>query len=274
MPNPFIGRREAVGVGKETTPGTAVAPTNWLPHLSLTLDSKTTQITNDSALGRIENINDSAIVGQHAEGSLQGKVTDVSIGFLLYNLFGSVSAATHAGETIVYDNTFTVNNSSLPPSLTFARVNPVESLRYALGEITDFELDVAAGDWAKFTASIMAKIGASAGDTAAYTTENEFTSKHTTLKVASVVGSLSGASAIDIKSVKLKITSKSDSWVPFGAIDPTSFDPQDFEVSGEFVVRYTSTTYEALGNANTRQAMSLTLKNTDDPRLAPARTRA
>lgn len=262
--NPFIGRRESVGVGKETTPGTSVAPSFWQPHLALTLDQKTTQVQNNSALGRQEDINDSAIVEEWAEGSLNGKVTDQTIGLLLYNVFGTAAAALHAGETIVYDNTFTVNNSTLPPSLTFVRVNPVVNRRYALGDVTDFELDVTKSDWAQFTASISTKTGVTGSDTAAYIAENEFTSKHVTVKIASLTSGLAGATALDIKSIKLKISSKSDRWTPFGAIDPTSFDSESFGVTGEMVLRYTdTTTIEAIALANTRQAMSIALINTD-----------
>jgi hypothetical protein len=257
----FIGRRDAVGVGKETTPGTAVAPAAWQPHLALTLDPKTDQIQNTSAIGRREEVNDSAVVGQHAEGSINGKITDLTFGYFLVNAFGSEVSAVK--ETTAYNHTFTVNNNTTPPYLTIARVNPVVSRRYALARLTDLEIEVAQGDWAKFTASIMSKTGASAADTAAYTDENEFTSKHTVVKIATDTAGLAAASAVDIKSIKLKINSKAEKWIPFGAIDPTEFDLNEFSVTGEMVLRYTDTTIEALGNANTRQAMSISLINTD-----------
>lgn len=263
MSRVFPGRLESVGVGKETTNGTAVAPAAWQQHLALTLDQKTTQVQNSSALGRLENINDSQVAAQWAEGSLQGKVTDLTIGYFLMNLFGQVSPALHAGETTVYDNTFSVNNTTVPPTLTIARVNPNVSRRYALAEVTDFELDIKAGDWATFTASLMSRVGATASDTPAYVAENEFTSKHTTVKYASTVAGLSSGTTLDVKSVKLKITSKVDRYVPFGALDPTSFDQNDFEVTGELVLRYNDTSLETLGLANTREALSITLKNTD-----------
>ena len=252
-------------MGKETTPGTSVAPSIYMPHLALTLDPKTTVVQNNSAMGRLEDINDSQVTEQWAEGSVQAKVFDQAIGLPLLNLFGTVSAALHSGESTVYDNTFTVNNASVPPSLTFGRINPVEKLRYALGFFSDFELEVAVGDWAKFTGSIMAKVGATSTDTAAYPSpaENEFTSKHLTVKIASAVGGLSGATALDIKSIKLKITRKLDRYTPFGAIDPSSFDLNEWNVTGEVVGRFTSNTLEAIGNANTRQAMSISLVNSD-----------
>ncbi len=261
MSRVFPGRLESVGIGKEATAGTAVAPTNWQPHLALTINPKTTVAQNSSALGRLEDINDSAVTGQWVEGSLQGKLLDTTIGLLLLNLFGTEVVTVK--ETTASNHTFTVNNSALAPSLTFTRVNPNATRRFALGEITDFELDVKQGDWATFTASIVAKTGVTSSDVAAYAVENEFTSKHLVVKLAANVAGLSGATALDVKSIKLKFVSKVDNYIPVGSIDVTSFDPHEFSVTGELVLRYSDTTMEVLGNANTRQALSIALTNTD-----------
>lgn len=264
MPNgPFIGRRDSIGVGIEATTGTAIAPQSWQRHLKLALDQKTTVAQNTSAMGRQEAVNDSLVTEQWAEGSVNGKVTDLTIGYFLLNIFGGIASALHAGETIVYDNTFTVNQSALPPTLTFGRVNPVVTRRYAMGTLTDFELDVSTGGWATFTSTVVTKAGTSAADTVAFVAENEFTSKHTVVKVATNVAGLAGATALALKTVKLKITRKADRFVPFGAIDPTAFDVNAWTFSGELVLRYTDTTLEALALANTRQALSIALTNTD-----------
>jgi hypothetical protein len=259
---PFIGRRESVGFGIEANPGTAVAPQAWQRHLALTLDPVTTVTQNKSAMGRIEDINDSAVTEESAAGSLNGKITDISVGYLLLNMLGSCTATAHPSETTVYDNAFSVLQGT-PPSLTFVRSNPVETNRYALGYQSDFELDVKQQDWAQFTSTIVARIGATSTDTAAYATEHEFTSKHVTVKVASNVAGLTGATGLQLKSLKLKIGRKQTSFTPVGTIDPVAFDAESFGVTGSFVLRYTDTTLENIGIANTRQALSIALVNTD-----------
>lgn len=263
MSGVFPGRKDLAGVGIEVTPGTAVAPQAWQRHLKLALDPKTTVAQNNSAMGRVEDINDSAVTEQWAEGSINGKICDLTIGYFLLNIFGSVSAAAHPSETTVFDNTFTTSQSSIPPYLTFTRANPNATRRYGLGVLTDFELDIKTADWAQFTSSLVAKTGATASDTVALVAENEFTSKHTVVKLATNVAGLAAASALQLKSLKLKITRKADRFTPFGTIDPAAFDLNEWGVTGELVLRYTDTTLETLANANTRQAMSITLGNTD-----------
>jgi hypothetical protein len=263
MPSPFIGRRESVGIGKESVPGTAVAPTTWSRQVALTWDQKTNTIDNTAALGRVENSTDSQITEQWTEGSLNGFLSDQVIGYLLLNIFGVVTPVLHAGESTVYDNTFTVAQSGLPPTLTIARVNPVVSRRHAMAMLTDLEIDIKQNDWVQFTATLQSKTGATSSETVTYPTENFFTSKHVVVKIATNLAGLSGATASSLKSLKLKLSRKTERFTPLGAIDPSSFDPNEWSVTGTIVARYTDTTLENVATANTAQAMSIAFVNTD-----------
>ena len=89
--NQYIGRRSAViGLGKETTPGTSVSPTDWARLLSMDFRPMEEQIQNESAMGRVEKVNEAAVVSQWTQGSIEGKVGDTTIGYLLYSIFGTL----------------------------------------------------------------------------------------------------------------------------------------------------------------------------------------
>src|SRR4051794_2214087 len=85
----IIGRRVSLGLGLEATPGTDVAPTLFMRHTKFGVQRKTTRVENDSAMGRVEKVNDSAIVERWAEGGIEGKVYDLTVGALLANMFGA-----------------------------------------------------------------------------------------------------------------------------------------------------------------------------------------
>lgn len=261
--NHFIGRKISVGLGFEATPGTSVAPTTWIRTLNPDITDTPTFIDNNSALGRIEDSDDQALVKQLASGKIEGKITDLSIGYLLANIFGTWGSATHPAETLVYDTTFTTSQSSTPPTLTITKKDGVENKRYPLATVSDVEFSATAGDWAKFSASFMSKIGVTGTDTPAFTAENEFTSKHITVKLATNVAGLSGATAIPLVSFKLKIDRKPTDFTPLGAIDPAVFDTTSWVVTGEMVLRYDAATYHDLTFANTPQAMSIAIVNGD-----------
>lgn len=260
---PFIGRREGVGFGIEATAGTAVAPQIWEPQTKLTLDQNTTVAKDTSGYGRVEGQVNSAVTEEWVAGTLSGNLHDLSFGYLLLAMFGSVSAALHPSETIVYDNTFSVLQTAPPPSLTFTRQNAAFTERYALGSVTDLEIAVTAGGYATYTASIQATVGATSADTPSYVTQNSFTSKHASLKYASLVSGLAGATALQAKSLKLKLARKADRFVPLGQIDPVAFDPEDFNVTGEFVTRLTETTERGIALANTLEALQIAIANSD-----------
>lgn len=265
MPNnEFIGRRVGVGFGVESTYGTEVAPAHWMKQTSLDFQRKNTRIENESALGRNEGVNDSAIVEEWAEGKLEGKVYDVSIGYLLYNIFGSLTTTDNADtDASVKDHTFNVSTSNIAKSLTIARVDPLSSRRHGMATLDSLELTAEQGDWVRVSAAIKAKSGATSSDTAAYTAENSFTSKHVSVKLASTAGGLGAATAIAAKSLTLNIRRDSQVYFPFGSTAPSAINTGRWTANGEIVLRYTDTTHEALWAANTKQALQIAIVNSD-----------
>lgn len=262
MANSFIGGAEKVGVGIEATPGTQVAAQSWGMHMSVSLDPKTNVAENTSALGRYEAVNDSVITEQWMEGSINGKILSTNFGYYLLNIFGQVATAVHSGETAVWDNTFTIGQTGVVPALTFTRVNKVETKWYGYGVLTDLEIDIESGSYVMFTATFTGVTGQTTTATAAYDlTEAEFTSKNTTVKFASSIAGLAGATPADLKSCKLKLSRKVERHTPLGGIDPTAFDIDRYTLTGTIVQRWTDTVLENVANANTKQAMQIALVN-------------
>ncbi|HET6925001.1 MAG TPA: phage tail tube protein [Candidatus Saccharimonadales bacterium] len=260
---PLLGRQESVGVGLESVSGTQAATLAWQPHLALTLDRKTNTVENQSGMGRLEQTNDSAIVEQWAEGSLNGKIYWDTFGYFLSNIFGATpTASVHASETTVYDNAFAIAQTSVPPCLSLVRANSIATRGFTMGMLSDLEIDIKQQDWIQFTATVQTKTGATTTATAAYsTTEGDFTSKHATLSFAPY-GSTSYAAA-QTKSIKLKISRKLERFTPLGQTDPACFDIDSYTVTGTIVQRWTDTVLENIAAANTAQAMQLVIKNTD-----------
>lgn len=257
--SPFTGRREGIGVGIEATPGTGVASQAWVQWLDQDIQNKTTIIENESALGTVEKINDSAIVERWAEGKIGGKVTAETCGFFLLGMFGTVVDGALTGG--VYPHTFTLNQSTVGKTLSFTRVNPLETQRYTYGTIESLEISAQAGGWVEVAASVKAKPGVTATETVAIASEKEFTSKDITLKTAVDVASLTGATAITAKSVKLQVERKAEAYFPLGTDTVSEFMRGSFEAKGEFIIRYIDTQVEADYLANTIKAMSIKLTN-------------
>jgi len=258
--SPNIGRREAIGLGIESVPGTSVPPQIWLRWLTNAFQNKTSVIENESAMGVVERVNDSEVVAKWAEGTIGGKVTSEAIGFLLLGMFGSVqSSAPSSGITT---HTFALNQSSVPATQTIARNAPLGAQRHAYGTFDNLEITNEAGGWVEVSTAVKARVGVSSTETVAFVqTEKEFTSKHITIRVAADISSLAGASAIKASSVKISMERSSEAFNPLGTDDQPEFDRGSFEAKGEFVVRMTDSQYEEDFLANTMKAMRIILAN-------------
>lgn len=256
----YIGRKVAVGIGKETVRGTAVAAQFWVRHLSLDFKKKGEVAQNESALGVREKFSDSEITKQWAEGKLEGKVNHKSFGLILLAAFGNVVDAANGAA---YDHTYTINQTATPQSLTLSRKDGNTDRRHALAMLKSLEITVEAGEYVKFSCDIMSKKGVDTANTVAYVSEYEFTSKHAYVKFASAVAGLAAATASAVKSAKLTLDLGVDAYFELGNTDPAEIHAMAVEVTGEVVARHSDNSYEDMYHANTRKAMLFGFKNTD-----------
>lgn len=256
---PYIGRREGIGFGIGTDPSVAVVPQLFIRWLDQDVQPKTEIIENDSALGLVEKINDSEVVGKWVEGTIGGKVTDVAVGYPLLGWFGKVS--TGAAANGIYPHTFDVNQSSKPPAMTLAKMSPAGDKRHAYLTFDTLEVTAEKQGWVQISSAVKARIGTPSTETLALLAEKEFTSKDIVLKTASDVAGLSAAPAIDAISLKLNLERPSEMFFPLGGNDNPIFDRGAVEAKGEFVIRYTRTDVEEDYLANAVKAMSITMTN-------------
>ena len=259
----FIGRKAEIGVGKETVRGTAVTPSFWLPHVALTFDEQVQQAIDESSVGVVEDAIDAAVTEKIAVGELEGIMRAESFGMILLGALGSVVSAVKAGETIVFEHTYSVGQTAQHQSLTVAVKEPNSGKRYANGMVTDLELAVVLNEYARFTAGLRAKVGVTAVLTPAYnTTEQTFLPQHGTFKFAATAAGLDAASAINIRSFNLTIAKNVEDDQVIGSTDPADILNKQFAVEGTLEILYSASTHVDTLLADTAQAMRLDLTHT------------
>lgn len=257
----FIGRLIKVGIGKETVRGTAVVPTYWLDLINTTVEDKFDHVTDDDSIGVIEDAKGLKVTKKFATGDVSGKVSDKSMGLFLLSTLGTVSSAVK--ETTAYNHTFSINQSAQHQSLTIEAKNPNEQLAFPNAVITDLELKAQLGKYIEFKAGLMAKPGAAAVSTPAYTAENSFIAKDISVKFATNLAGLTAASAIKVKSLTLKIDKNVESDDVLGSITPDDFLNKHIGINGSIELIYDDTTYKALALAGTQKAMRIDMLNSD-----------
>ena len=258
----FSGRKISVGIGKETTRGTAVEPSLWVRHLDLDFLDKKEKIYNESAIGVLDKISGSEIIKEWAEGSIGGKVTDQAFGYILAGLFGKDPVSAQVGATGVYTHTFDQSNLNLGTSLTITRKDDNGNKAYPLGMLNKLEIEIVVGEWVKFNAEFITKKGETSTATVAFVDENEFKPKNAGVKMAANLAGIGAASNIPLKSLKMTFERSVEAYHALGSNDPDEIYAQEFDVKGDMVLRYTDNTYADLWSADTDQALVINVVNT------------
>jgi hypothetical protein len=199
-----IARRSAVGVAPETTPGTYVAPTNWTPHQSFSLENVPEVVPDDSAIGVVEEAFDAQVLYNRAEGNIEGFIQDEAFGRYLKSMFGAVeSEANDDASEDVFDHTFSVSQTNTRPTLSITEKNPNRDVNYTMALVRKLDIVAEAKMWARFTAELTSKASASnsPASTPAVTFENKFPPVGISLKYADSVAGLSAGTVIPLRTI-------------------------------------------------------------------------
>lgn len=259
----YIGRLIELGVGRETTRGTGVAPTYLVPQTSFSFDDKVTKAREESGIGRIEDSDAAFVTTKYGEGELESEIRSSSFGLFLYAMLGSLS--TSGPSDSAYTHSFSVQNGNQHQSLTFLVEDPNTTEMYKLVMLNELEIMAELDEIVKFTASFMGKQGTGSTQSApAITSESKFTKKHLAVKIAANLAGIAAASTISVKSLRLTITKNVVLDDVLGTAEPEDILNQQLQVEGEITLNYTDETYKNYMKNGTMRAMEIKWVNTDD----------
>lgn len=257
----FIGRLADVGIAKESVRGTAETTASYyLPKISLTLDDGIEQAVDESSIGVIEDSTNASVVAKYAEGEIEGNILDKSFGLILLAALGQVSTSAPS-QTTVYTHSFSVLQSAQHPALTLFLDDPNQDYKYALSVLSQLDIDVSLGQYARYKAMFRSKVGETATISPSYSAENHFLPQHGSLKIASNLSGLGAASALNIRSVKLTINKNPEDDRKVGSVDQADILNRELSVEGTVELVFNDNTFKTQMLADTAQAMRIRLTN-------------
>lgn len=261
-----IGRKFSIGLGKETSRGTAVSSAFWVPKMNLSIDDKINYAVDESSIGVIEDAIGQDITSKFSEGTLEGRVYDKSFGLILLAAFGTETSSTQVGgETLVYDHLFNVSESAQHTSLTINAVDPNDGTgrQFTLGMIEALEINVEIGQYLTYKADFRANASAQGATTASFTAENGFRPQDGIIKLAANLAGLGAASAISVKKGTISIKKNLEDDVIIGSVTPADRLNKAFVVEGTLELMYDARTHidtNLIGDAS--QALRVQFANT------------
>lgn len=258
----YVGRLVNLGVARETTRGTFVAPTFEVPWVSMSFDDKIVQARSSAALSNLADSEEAFVTTRYGQGEVSGEIRDRSFGLFLYAMLGSLSTA---GPTdSAYTHSFTLSQTNQHQSLSFLVDDGNTDEAYKLVMLDELRIISELDQVVRYEAGFMSKKGhGSTATMPAVAAENKFTKKHLVFKVASSVGGLAGASAISVKSLSLTISKNTMLDDVLGTAEPEDILNQQIAIEGQATLTYNDETYKTLFTDGTSRAMRIEFTNTD-----------
>lgn len=189
-----IGRLNSFGLGFESTPGTAVSPTLWIPVETGNVKAITENVKDESGFGVIDGVSNAHIIRKISETTLEGVAYSKSFGALLQGALGT-SASPSLIETGVYSHAMTRLNTNSHPSYTLVRDNQTQEEKTAYSMLEKIELDATIGEQVKYKATFKGKsVSAGSTYTPSFDTADEpFLVSKATVKFADDIAGLGAA---------------------------------------------------------------------------------
>lgn len=192
----FIGRQLSIGIGKESTRGTAVAAAYWVQKTDFMVEDRIDTIADDASIAVIEDSQQQEIVKKFSEGSIGGRITDITFGIFLMALFGTDTVTAVGGETLVKDHVFSVLQTAQHPSLTLIVNEPnatgASSLAYALCMLDSMNIHIEVGKWSTYKAGFRGNANGTTSPTVSYIVENGFNPQFATASFAPTLAGVQG----------------------------------------------------------------------------------
>jgi hypothetical protein len=139
----------------------------------------------------------------------------------------------------------------------------VQDYQFALAMVESFEIKYEKGKILSYTVNFKSKKGATATLTATYTAENAFLPQHLVFKLATNLAGLAAASAINIKSLSIKIEKGLELDEVLGAVDPVDICNKEFKVSGSVEALFEDeAAFKTIALGDTAKAMRIDLIHT------------
>src|SRR6185436_5493577 len=255
----FVNRLVEVGIGKESSKGTGVAATYWLPKTALTFDDKVNRAMTESSYGHIT---DAAMTGyvtsEWAEGDIEGEINVNSFGLILLALCGTDTPTLL--ETGVYSHDYTLPNNVTGTSLSIHLKDPVGSSNFRMAMINSLKIDIAVGKIATFVANFISKVHQDeTAPTASYQIDKRFIGSDLIFKVANDTGLLSAATAISLKNFNIEIAKSVGKIDVLGTLEPEDIIIKGFKIKGSLELNYEDRTWRDYMLNNTVKAVEIKL---------------
>lgn len=254
----FVSRRGQLGLAVESSRGTAIAPTIWVPWAEMSFFDRVETAREEQGQGVVADSDSNYVVMRSGEGEIQAQLYDKALGQILIGMIGSVPVTTGGNP---YTHTFTLTQVNQLKSLSIYWKDPDRSVIFPLGTVNTLQMSVEPNGMVQWTIGFMSKGSDDfTSQTASYTSlGSKFLHQHLAFKLASTVAGIAASTAISLKALELNINRNASFDPVMGTVEPEDILAQQLSVEGSITLNKEDDTYRNYMLNGTYRAMEIKL---------------
>jgi hypothetical protein len=264
MSNEFIGRNISLAIAPESTRGVAEASAiKAVRKVECNLIPVVDTVVDDSTTGDLEDSEGQIKVRERSEGDVSGILRLDEFGYFLSNLYGLPTSEANGDG---FDHTFELEQTITHPTLTFfVKDGEVRQAKIGGVVVSSFEITASTDNFVRYTAKLIGKAGVTdASSLPAQTADKSFVGRDVTVKIASSLAGLTGATALKIKNWKIAWNTNAEADYVLGSYSPDNIYNKQFAIEGEFEKNLVDEVFHDMREDNTSTFMEIEIKSTTE----------
>lgn len=254
----FVGRRGTLGIAVEATRGTPVAPTYWMPFVTMSFKDTIESARESQGMGKVADSDSFYVTLKMGDGEVESQLYDAGLGYILASLLGAAPVTTGSGT---YTHTFTLSQTNQQKSLSLYWQDPDRSYMFALCVVASLEMKVEPSGIVSWTIGFKSK---AAKDWAILTPDfttvgQKFLHQHVQMKLAANIAGLAAATPISLKNLDLTIGRNSDFDSVIGTVEPEDILGHEVSVEAGLKLNLEDDTYRNYMLNGTYRAVEIKL---------------
>lgn len=256
----FIGRQIEIGLAVEGTRNTAETTAQaWLKKVKADIQLRAEKVNNNSTQGRLESYEGTRKTKQWYDGTLEGIVNANSIGFFLYNIYGTCD---DGGTSGAYTHDFTLDQTIEHPTLSiFAFDSDVDMKVLNGGMVSKMEISASVDDYVRYKIDMSALEEDTSSETPSYSAEADFIGKDITVKLADSEAGLPSATALKVKNATISYNTGLIRDHVFGAVAPDNSFNSMLDIDISLTLNYADETLKDMFENDTEKVMQVAMTN-------------
>lgn len=254
----FVGRRGSLGLALELSRGVGLAPTCWMPFVTMSFFDRANQVAEEQGMGDIDDQDSFYVTMRMGEGEVESQLYDKAFGYILTSLLGAAPSTSGSGT---YTHAFTKSDTNVAPTLSLYWTDPNQSLMFTNAVVDSLAISIEPSGIVNYTIGFKSKAAknwAQLSDDFSSLGE-KFLHQHAHVRIGADYSTISSASEVELKAFDMTISRNTVFDEVIGTAEPEDVLSQQLSIEGSMNLNLEDETFKNYMLNGTYRAMQFQL---------------